>query len=175
LTDDEEGEFYSNVNWYKTRVYGLGLNGLYVNQRGREGMGIVDASEKDALIDEVVRKLAEVRDPKTGEQVMLHLYQTKDVYRGRDERLTPDAIVGYNRGYRASWETAIGSFPKDLITDNDERWSGDHCMAAEVLPGIFLSNRKLKIENPRLSDITPAILLEFGIQPPENMTGRPVI
>jgi predicted AlkP superfamily phosphohydrolase/phosphomutase len=175
LTDDEEGEFYSNVNWYKTRVYGLGLNGLYVNQRGREGMGIVDASEKDALIDEVVRKLAEVRDPKTGEQVVLHLYQTKDVYKGRDERLTPDAIVGYNRGFRASWQTAIGSFPKDLITDNDERWSGDHCMAAEVLPGIFLSNRKLKIENPSLSDITPAILLEFGIQPPENMTGRPVI
>lgn len=174
LTDDEEGEFYSNVNWLRTRAYGLGLNGLYVNQRGREGMGIVDASEKKALLDEIAQKLAEVRDPKTGEQVVLRLYQTQEVYKNPDERLAPDAIVGYSRGYRASWETAIGSFPKELITDNDDRWSGDHCMAAEVLPGVYLSNRKLKIASPSLYDITPAILLEFGIKPPENMIGRPV-
>ena len=47
LTDDSEGEFYSNVNWARTRAYPLGLNGLYINQRGREGMGIVSPSEKD--------------------------------------------------------------------------------------------------------------------------------
>jgi predicted AlkP superfamily phosphohydrolase/phosphomutase len=174
LTDDEEGEFYSNVNWLRTRAYGLGLNGLYINQRGREGMGIVDASEKKALLDEIAQKLAAVRDPQTGEQVVLRLYQTQEVYTNPDQRLAPDAIVGYNRGYRASWETAIGSFPKELITDNDDRWSGDHCMAAEVLSGVYLSNRKLRNPNPSLSDITPAILLEFGIEPPENMTGRPV-
>jgi len=174
LTDDEEGEFYSNVNWLRTRAYGLGLNGLYINQRGREGMGIVNAFEKKAILDEIAQKLTAVRDPQTGEQVVLHLYQTQEVYKNPDERLAPDAIVGYNRGYRASWETAIGSFPKELITDNDDRWSGDHCMAAEVLPGVYLSNRKLKNPNPSLHDITPAILLEFGINPPENMTGRPV-
>lgn len=172
LTDDEPGEFYSNVNWSKTKAYGLGLNGLYVNERGREGMGIVDPAQKDALLDEIARKLEQVRDPDNGKQVVLRVYKTSEVYTNPDERLTPDAIIGYNRGYRASWETAIGSFPKELLTDNDERWSGDHCMAAEVVPGILLSNRKLKIENPRLRDLTPTILSEFGIKAPANMTGR---
>ncbi|RJP17704.1 MAG: hypothetical protein C4520_15875 [Candidatus Abyssobacteria bacterium SURF_5] len=174
LTNDEEGEFYSNVNWAKTRAYALGLNGLYINQRGREGSGIVHPSEKDALLDEIARKLEEVRDPSTGEQVIFRVYKTKDAYHTADERLTPDAIIGYDRGYRASWQTAIGSFPKELIVNNDERWSGDHCVATEVVPGILLSNKKLKNPNPRLLDLTPSILLEFGIQPPENMKGQPV-
>ncbi len=174
LTKDTEGEFYSNVNWAGTRAYALGLNGLYINERGREGRGVVDPSEKDALLDEIARKLLEVRDPKTGEQAILRVYKTREVYTNPDERIVPDAIIGYNRGYRASWETAIGSFPKQLFTDNDDRWSGDHCIAAEVVPGVFLANRKLKIADPRLRDLTPTILMEFGITPPANMTGRPV-
>jgi len=31
-----EGELFSNVNWSRTRAYGLGLNSLYLNLRGRE-------------------------------------------------------------------------------------------------------------------------------------------
>jgi predicted AlkP superfamily phosphohydrolase/phosphomutase len=174
LTNDEEGEFYSNVDWSQTRAYGLGLNGLYINQQGREGMGIVNAAEKNGLLDEIANKLLNVRDPKTGEQVVLRVYKTQEAYTNPDERLTPDAIIGYNRGYRASWQTAIGSFPKELITDNMERWSGDHCMAAEVVPGVLLSNRKLKAESRRLRDLTPTILKEFGIEPPKNMTGKAV-
>ena len=88
--------------------------------------------------------------------------------------IVPDAIIGYARGYRASWETATGSFPKALITDNEERWSGDHCVAAEVAPGILVTNRKMKISDPRLRDLTPTMLLEFGIEPPPEMTGRPI-
>ncbi|NQU07480.1 MAG: alkaline phosphatase family protein, partial [Candidatus Abyssubacteria bacterium] len=174
LTDDTEGEFYTNVSWRRTRAYALGLNGLYINQRGREGSGIVDPSEKDRLLDEIARKLLEVRDPKTGEQAIVRVYKTKEVYTNADERLTPDAIIGYNRGYRASWETAIGSFPKILFTDNEERWSGDHCVAAEVVPGILVTNRKVKISGPRLRDMAPTMLAEFGIKALPEMTGRPI-
>jgi predicted AlkP superfamily phosphohydrolase/phosphomutase len=172
LFDDTEGEFYSNVNWARTRAYPLGLNGLYINLRGREGRGIVSQSERDRLLDEIARKLVEVRDPDTGEQVIYRVYKTKEVYSDPDDNIVPDAIIGYNWGYRASWETAIGSFPKELCTDNTERWSGDHCMATEVVPGILLTNRKLRIPDPRLRDLTPSILTEFGVTPPKEMTGR---
>ena len=137
-------------------------------------MGIVNASEKDRLLDEIAEKLLEVRDPETGEQAIVRVYKTKEVYTDPDENMVPDAIVGYNSGYRASWETAIGSFPKYLFADNEERWSGDHCMATEVVPGVLLSNRKLKISDPCLRDLTPTMLMEFGVKPPKEMTGRPV-
>jgi predicted AlkP superfamily phosphohydrolase/phosphomutase len=174
LTDDTEGEFYDNVDWSRTRAYPLGLNGLYINQRGREGNGIVNASEKDKLLDEIAEKLLEVRDPENDELAILRLYKTREVYTNADERLVPDAIVGYNRGYRASWETAVGSFPKELFTDNDERWSGDHCMASEVVPGIIATNRKIKASSPRLVDMAPTMLAEFGIEALPEMVGKPI-
>jgi len=150
------------------------LNGLYINLRGREGNGIVSPSERERVLDEIARKLVEIRDPETDEQVIYRVYKTKEVYANPDDRIVPDAIIGYNWGYRASWETAIGTFPKYLFADNDERWSGDHCMATEVVPGTLVANRKLKIVDPCLRDLTPTILMEFGIEPPKEMTGRVV-
>ena len=174
LTNDKKGEFYSNVDWSRTRAYPLGLNGLYINERGREGMGIVNPSEKDKLLDEIAEKLLQVKDGKTGEQAILRVYKTREVYTDPDEKLVPDAIIGYNSGYRASWETAVGSFPDVLFTDNEERWSGDHCMASEVVPGIVVTNKKIKLANPCLRDLTPTMLAEFGIEAPPEMIGRPI-
>jgi predicted AlkP superfamily phosphohydrolase/phosphomutase len=174
LINDEKGEFYDNVNWARTRAYPLGLNGLYINQRGREGNGIVSAADKDRLLDEITEKLLQVKDPENDKQVVLRVYKTKEVYTNADERLVPDAIIGYNRGYRASWETAVGSFPDELIGDNEERWSGDHCMAAEVVPGIIVTNKKIKATSPRLVDMAPTMLAEFGIQALPEMVGKPI-
>jgi len=96
------------------------------------------------------------------------------VFSNPDENMVPDAIIGYSRGYRASWETAIGSFPKELFADNLERWSGDHCVAAEEVPGIIVTNKKVKLSDPRLRDMAPTILKEFGVEPPKEMRGRPI-
>src|SRR6266700_4773371 len=54
----------AGVDWSQTRAYGLGLNGLYVNLRGRERNGIVQSgAEADALIRELKEKLLNVKDP----------------------------------------------------------------------------------------------------------------
>ncbi|MFH1755967.1 MAG: alkaline phosphatase family protein [Candidatus Latescibacterota bacterium] len=57
---------HSNTSWRRTRAYGLGINSLYVNLRGREAHGIVEPDEYDALLDELEDKLLAVRDPETG-------------------------------------------------------------------------------------------------------------
>ena len=40
---------YRAVDWSRTRAYGLGFNGLYLNLAGREGQGIVPADQIDVL------------------------------------------------------------------------------------------------------------------------------
>jgi hypothetical protein len=47
-------------------------------------------------------------------------------------------------------------------------------MAAESVPGVFLSNRKSRSVEPRLYDLTATILREFGVAPTEGMIGRSV-
>ena len=44
---DDPG-LYQNVDWSKTKAYAMGLNGLYLNLRGRERQGLVDPADRQA-------------------------------------------------------------------------------------------------------------------------------
>jgi predicted AlkP superfamily phosphohydrolase/phosphomutase len=170
----EESEYFLNVDWMRTQAYGLGFNGLYVNLRGRERNGFVSSREKEALLDEITEKLLALRDPENGNRVVDRVYRAREVYSGKNLENAPDLVIGYSRGYRASWETTIGNFPVEWIEDNLDPWSGDHCMAAELVPGIILCNRQLQAENPKLFDLAPTLLAEFGIEKKDEMVGRSI-
>jgi len=168
-------QFFSNVDWTRTRAYGLGLNGLYVNLRAREKNGIVDDGEaKQKLVSEIAAKLLEVRDD-DGSVVIVKAYVVEDEYPDADPAIAPDLLVGYARNYRAGWATLLGGMPKAQIVDNRDRWSGDHCIAADLVPGILLSNRKIAVGDPALTDLAPTILSLFGLPQTEEMPGRPVL
>ncbi|MFY9559673.1 MAG: alkaline phosphatase family protein [Terriglobales bacterium] len=167
-------EPFAEVDWSRTRAYGLGLNGLYVNLRGREREGIVESVQADVLLREIRQKLTEIRDPKDNSQVITRVDLASEVYQGPYARTGPDALVGYNRGYRAGWKTILGAFPPEFLEDNANAWSGDHCMDYTKVPGVLLSNRKIDMQNPALTDIAPTILAEFGIAKTKAMMGQSV-
>ena len=171
----EKDKFFQNVNWSRTRAYALGLNGLYINEKGRERHGIVKGGdEKRKLLEEISQKLRAVRDD-DGSAVVLRNYIVSDVYPGADPEVAPDLLVGYARYYRGNWSSMLGGMPKALMEDNHNRWSGDHCIAAEVVPGILLSNRRIVVDDPALTDIGPTVLRLFGLPIPPDMKGRPVL
>ena len=176
LTDparkDDPG-FFGNVDWSKTRAYALGLNGLYVNLKGREKDGSVDPAARDALASELSERLLAVIDPATGAPAITKVYRREQVYTvAGAEDIAPDLIVGYTKGTRGSDESALGAMPADVFMDNTSPWSGDHCMDHETVPGILLSNRPLKRAAPTLQHLAGAILAEFGIDSfPERRGG----
>lgn len=161
-----------DADWSKTRAYGLGLNGLYLNLKGREKHGIVDPREKDALLAEITEKLLALEDPINGEKVIKQIYRTEECYSGPEAKNAPDLIIGYARNYRASWNTCLGDFDAEVVFDNENAWSADHCIAHDLVPGIVLSNRRIEMEAPALIDLAPTLLSEYGVDVPEQMTGR---
>ena len=168
-------DLFMNTNWSRTKAYSFGLNSLYINQKGREAEGIVKpGAEKEALVREIAHALENFRDPKTGERPVLRAYIAKDVYQGPYVDIAPDIIVGYNHGYRTSWAAPLGRIPKEIVEDNKEKWSGDHCMDPEVVPGILLTNREIKAKSPALYDLTPTILKIFGVEIPKEIRGKPI-
>src|SRR5262245_24733827 len=176
LLDFSEGEMLQNVDWKNTRAYATGFNLLYLNLQGREKEGIVaPGAEQQRLLDELTKQLLALRDPKNGEQVVTRVDRGVDVYPSAAAAKVPDLVVGYNKGYRASWETALGKFPRAILRDNTEKWSGDHLIAADWVPGVLLSNRKVMAANPSLLDIAPTVLAEFGITKPDNMKGSSIL
>jgi predicted AlkP superfamily phosphohydrolase/phosphomutase len=156
--------FFANVDWSRTRAYALGLNGLYVNLKGRERDGIVEPAARKELVDEIAGKLLATLDPQTQSAAITKAYRREDVYRlVGNEDIAPDLIVGYAKGTRGSDESALGGLPRDVIVDNTSHWSGDHCMDHETVPGILLTNRPLRRPAPTIGSLAAAILADFGI------------
>ena len=163
-----------DIDWSNTQAYGLGINGLYLNLKGRERDGIVEPGEQQqSLLEELVARLENVRDF-DGRPVIRKVYRADEVYSGGATALSPDLIVGYARGYRASWATCLGDLTNDVLLDNDSAWSADHCADALEVPGVLCANRAIRGE-PSLIDLAPSILAEFGLSTPSTMTGRPVL
>jgi predicted AlkP superfamily phosphohydrolase/phosphomutase len=160
----EDPGLFGNVDWTRTRAYALGLNGLYVNVKGRERDGIVEPSQREALVQELSAKLLAVIDPATGTPAITKAYRREQVYTMTNaDDIAPDIVVGYAKGTRGSDESALGDMPREVIVDNRSHWSGDHCMDADAVPGILLASRPLKRSAKTLQQLPGALLNEFGI------------
>jgi predicted AlkP superfamily phosphohydrolase/phosphomutase len=169
---DREASYFQNTDWGQTRAYAIGINSLYLNLRDREADGTVSAGDAKELKQELATRLKAARDPATGEPVATNVYDADHVYHGDHVKDAPDLIVGYTPGYRASWETILGAYPPEVLGDNMDPWSGDHCMDPRYLPGVLLSNRVYDTERPLLRDLAPTILGHFGLPVPPEMTGK---
>jgi predicted AlkP superfamily phosphohydrolase/phosphomutase len=171
----EGGDWFVDVDWEKTRAFTLGLTGIFINRKGREANGIVEPGEElDSLCAELKDKLEALNDPKSGDKVIHEVFLTKHVHDGPYADLAPELLIGYERGFRHSWDCATGSTAKDVFTDNTKSWSGDHCVDPRLVPGVFWCNRPINTDTPALSDMAPTALDLFGVDIPGYMQGAPL-
>ena len=168
------GEYLRGVDWSETKIYQLGLSGIYINKKGREAQGLVKSDEYGALKREIKEKLEGFRDPDTGEVAITSVYDTEEIMSGPYTDGAPDLIIGYNVGYRASWDAAVGKSSETVVEDNLKSWSGDHCIDYKLAPGILFTNRKVVADRPGLIDMGPSILDLFGVKIPDFMMGKSI-
>jgi predicted AlkP superfamily phosphohydrolase/phosphomutase len=170
----DQGQFWENVDWSKTRAYAMGLGEVYVNLKGRESQGIVNPGpEYDALKQELKTKLEAMVDQQTGEHPVRRVLTREEAYRKFDPNMIPDLFVMNNDGYRVSWQTSLGGVPKNVFEDNKAVWSGDHCSVdPEIVKGIFFTNRKLTTPHPPyIGDVYPTVLGALRVQAPYALDG----
>jgi predicted AlkP superfamily phosphohydrolase/phosphomutase len=169
-------QYLAGVDWSRTRAFAIGLTGIFLNIKDKYAQGIVTpGDEADALCEEIAQRLAALIDPQNGTKAIKHVYQAPKVYRGPYKEQAPDLIVGYERGYRVSWEAAVGRTTREIFHANTKAWSGDHCVDPSVVPGVLFANRPVETENPRLLDIGPTVLDLFGVPVPDYMDGKPLV
>ena len=150
--------FFDGVDWLRTKAYAIGLNGIFVNQQGREPNGSVSVVETDALKAEIIERLLEATDPETGDSLVRQVFDRDDIYHGLAIAEAPDLVVGYERNYRASWQTALGGVPQALVEENRENWSGDHCIDPSLVPGVLFTSFPLQREVRDIREV-PALIL----------------
>ncbi len=167
--------YLADMDWSRTKAYALGLAGIFLNVEGREGQGIVPAGDADALAREITARLTGLRDPENGEVAIHEAMPRETVYHGPYVGSAPDIIIGYNTGYRVSWDAVIGKCGEDVFSDNLKAWSGDHCIHPDLVPGVLFCNRKLDLTDPNIVDLAPTTLDLFGVPKPAYMDGKTLL
>jgi predicted AlkP superfamily phosphohydrolase/phosphomutase len=164
-------EWLRDVDWTRTRAFALGLTGMFLNLQGRESGGIVSRDQVASLKTEIISRLSGLEDTETGDVAIREVFDTARLYSGPYAANAPDFLIGYNSGYRISWDSATGVVSGPVFEDNRKAWSGDHSVDPRLVPGVLFSSRRIQSADPALIDIAPTALRLFGIEPPKYMEG----
>ena len=161
----------NNVAWERTRAYSLGNVGqIYLNVRGREPEGIVGrGAEYEAVRDDIIAQLRELRDPQSGEAIMTEIYRREELYDGPYLDEAPDIVIlPRDLEYQAAGTSA---FMHNGVLGLPRGNSGGHRMEGIWLlkgPGI---QSGLRVEGARIVDLAPTLLHLLGLSVPRDMDG----
>jgi predicted AlkP superfamily phosphohydrolase/phosphomutase len=172
--EDAIGGFFQHVNWQRTRAYAVGLSGVYLNLKGREAIGIVDENESKNIKQAIITRLLQFVDPETQLKPVRRVLKKEEVYRGSFLPMAPDLLINFQEGYRASWATALGGMSGNVLENNSKRWSGDHIIDPELVPGVLFMNRSFRA-NADMKDLAPTILHALGLAKPSSMEGESLL
>jgi predicted AlkP superfamily phosphohydrolase/phosphomutase len=168
--------YMADVDWLRTQAFALGLAGIFINQAGREGQGIVaKGAATEQLVRRICSQLSGLRDAEQGEVAIHQAVPRESVYHGPYVAAAPDIIVGYNVGYRVAWDAAVGKCGPAVLADNTKAWSGDHCIHPELVPGVLFSNRPLAAVDANIIDLGPTALELLGVSKPAYMDGKSLV
>ncbi|HLC57243.1 MAG TPA: alkaline phosphatase family protein [Candidatus Nanoarchaeia archaeon] len=155
---------FRDIDWEKSRVFGLGSYGLYINLKGREKEGAVSPEEYEDVRNELIKMLKELTYPGTGKKVTNRVYKKEEVYHGSQMDKMPDVIYIANKDFLV----------RDFFVD-DEFNDSEFC-AAHNAEGIYIVHGKDikpgKKDNAWLLDIMPTILFILGCRIPKEADGR---
>jgi predicted AlkP superfamily phosphohydrolase/phosphomutase len=167
----------SIVDWSKTYAYAVGLGGIYLNIKGRERSGILEdgTGEADKVRGAIQQGMADLPDGETGQPAVRSVSRREELYSGAYVKDSPDLLVNFHSGYRVSWASSLGGFSNSLFENNNRRWSGDHIIDPDAVPGILFMNRPAQHNHARIIDLAPTILNYLGVADHASMEGKALL
>ena len=140
---------------------------LRINLRTREPGGIVPPDEYEALRDQVIQSLKALRDPETGQTVVLDAYKGDELFAGPYVDGAPDLILRLRDGYKM-----IGDFASAAAITRLAQVGGCHRR-----DGIFVAAGPGIAAGPDLgalsiADVMPTLLHAMRLAVPKTCDGQ---
>jgi len=162
-----------DIDWSRTRAVASGFlcSQIYINLRGREPEGIVDADQYEPLRDRLIAELGSVVDPRSGAPHYASICRREDLYQGPLVDRLPDllCVPADPRTADAGMDFRSHTlFARDIALSGTHRAEGIFAMRG---PGI----RCGAVTPPvRIFDFAPTILHRLGLPVPDDMDGQVV-
>jgi predicted AlkP superfamily phosphohydrolase/phosphomutase len=175
---------FTSIDWSRTKAYCSEVlaspPSIWINLKGIKPQGIVDPAEYNGLVEFIIKKLAELKDPRTGKPVINRVYRRNEIFQGPFSREGADLVLDW--WSEDSLFSTQPSFPEDvgkpalIIREHrpseTSEWGGTHRLNGILIargPG-FKSGAE--VANARLIDIAPTILHLLGVPVPEDIDGK---
>ena len=175
-------EGLTEVDWSRTYAYATGLGGIYLNMKGREREGILEeGTEAERARNAIQSGMPQARDTQNNQPAIQSVSRREKIYSGPYATSAPDLLVNFRPGYRVSWQSAVGGFANSVIEDNMRKWSGDHIVDPDSVPGILFITKNggapllpdfgRSGNAPSIIDLAPTILNYLSVPVPKAMEG----
>jgi predicted AlkP superfamily phosphohydrolase/phosphomutase len=184
--DEKMREGLTEVDWSRTYAYATGLGGIYLNMKSREREGILEeGAESERVRNAIQSGMPQASDAGRNLPAVRSVSRRDEIYSGAYLAHAPDLLVNFAPGYRVSWQSAVGGFANSLIEDNLRKWSGDHIVDPNAVPGILFIAKNggapllaavARSGNvPSIIDLAPTILNYLGVPIPKAMEGTSLL
>ena len=159
------------VDWSKTIAWAEGgyYGRLFINVKGREPEGVVEAEEYERIRDELATKIEAIPDEE-GNPIGTKAHKPQALYR-EINNVAPDLLIYFGD---LSWRSVgtIGSGRIHTFSNDTGPDDANHAPQGILIlydPANPGSGREL--EGMKLYDVAPTILDLFGVEPPPHMIG----
>ena len=165
------------IAWPRTRAYRFPMyppvEGVMINVVGRQPSGCVAPGEEyEALRTRILAEARDLRDPRTGEPVIVEAYRREDLYHGDCLETAPDLILVTRDCYKGGVgvDRLVEPVPVEVLA----KLSGVHRMDGIMLAQGPHLRRNAAIEHAGIVDVAPTILHLLGMAIPDDMDGQPL-
>ena len=162
------------VDWSKTQAWGDGgyYSRIFLNLKGREPQGTVDASQYDRIRSELIEKIEAIPDEK-GRPISTKVFRPEELYQTRNG-VAPDLMVYFGN---LAWRSA-GTVGRNSIHTFENDTGPDDANHGQY--GVFIAKPTGgkpgagRLEGLQIQDIAPTILRLFDLPIPAGMEGKAI-
>lgn len=165
LKKDAQGQELPEIDWQKTRAAALGELQIYLNLKGRNPDGIVEAADKYDLEEQIMTDLYSLRDEETGHRVVAVALRNKDaILLGQGGPEAGDICYWLAEGYTFDHGDTLST-----ASEGDTSVSPIFIAAGQGIKAGYVTDRVI-----REVDVTPTLAVVGGVRMPRECEGAPV-
>ena len=185
LRDKAETSYtsFTEIDWTRTKAFCSEVlaspPSVWINLKGQRPQGIVEPADYEKVRNEVITKLRELKDPRTGEPVIKRVLKREEAVHGPFASEAADLILDW-------WETSefstSPSFPDQtyqpavVVTEKrptkGSEWGGTHRLHGILVAAGPHFKKNAEISGARLIDFAPTLLYLLGQPVPRDMDGK---
>jgi predicted AlkP superfamily phosphohydrolase/phosphomutase len=174
---------FADIDWPHTQAYCSEVlaypPSIFLNMKGERPEGIVEEAGREALILQLIEKIAALKDPRDGSPVVPRVYRREELFQGQCAAQGPDLVLDWwsGAGFNASpslVEEQNGPVLKIRARApmREPEWSGTHRLHGILVAHGPAIQPGAEPQGARLVDMMPTILYLMQEHIPAGLDGR---